>query len=168
MPTPDVDPERILSVLARHDVRFVVIGGYAVELWGVAVPPTADIDITPDSSPDNLRHVAAALNDLGAALRVSGTDPVPVPGGFTPELISQMSVLNLATDFGPLDISVLPAGTAGYPDLVGGAAVFTIGRVKVSVAALEDVVRSKEAAGRPKDIRTLPALWDHLSRRRPG
>lgn len=165
MPTPDVDAQAILQVLISNGVHFVVIGGYAIELWEVAVPPTADIDVTPNSSIGNLRRLADALNELQAGLRVSGVDPVRVPGGFTAELISQLSVLNLATRHGPLDISVSPSGTAGYADLIKGASVLTVGDLRVSVAALEDVIRSKEAAGRPKDLRVLPALYDHLNRR---
>jgi len=34
------------------------------------------------------------------------------------------------------------------------------------VADLDDVIRSKEAAGRPKDIQALPALYRHRDRRR--
>ncbi len=168
MPTPDVDPAGLMRILTDHEVKFVVIGGYAIELWDVAVPPTIDVDITPHDSPENLDRLAAALDDLEAALRVSGSEPVPVPGGFTRELLSQTAVLTLTTRFGPLDISMVPDGTAGYADLADGATVFTVGGVSVAVAALEDVVRSKEATGRPKDILTLPALLDHVRHRRRG
>ena len=118
MPTAEVDPEGMMRVLIAHDVRFVVIGGYAIELWDVAVPPTADIDVTPDASPENLDRLASALDELGAALRVSGSDPIPVPGGVSGALLAQVTVLNLVTRFGPLDIAVTPEGTQGYPDLV--------------------------------------------------
>jgi hypothetical protein len=33
---------------------------------------------------------------------------------------------------------------------------------EVLVADLGDVIRSKEVAGRPKDLRALPALYRHL------
>ena len=46
-PEPPVfDPQRVLEVLARHEVRCIVIGGYAAVLAGVDVV-TRDIDITP-------------------------------------------------------------------------------------------------------------------------
>jgi hypothetical protein len=34
--------------------------------------------------------------------------------------------------------------------------------VEVLIADLGDVIRSKEAAGRPKDVRVLPTLYRHL------
>ena len=40
------DPQRILEVLARHQVQCVVIGGYAAVLAGIDIV-TRDIDITP-------------------------------------------------------------------------------------------------------------------------
>ena len=38
------------------------------------------------------------------------------------------------------------------------ALTLRIKEVSVSVAALQDIIRSKEAANRPKDQRTLPTL----------
>jgi hypothetical protein len=38
--------------------------------------------------------------------------------------------------------------------------------IEVSVADLDDVIRSKEAAGRPKDLRTLPGLYRYREARR--
>jgi len=39
---------------------------------------------------------------------------------------------------------------------------------QASVADLADVIRSKESAGRPKDLRVLPLLYRHQSTRRDG
>lgn len=166
MAAPGVDPEAILETLGRHRVAFVVVGGYALELWDVAVPPTMDVDITPERSRVNLRRLAIALDELGARIRVTGSDPVAVPGGLTAEMLAEVTVLNLVTRHGPLDITVVPAGTGGYPDLAARAITVEVGDTRVELAHLEDVARSKEAAGRPKDIMVLPAIWDHLSRRR--
>jgi hypothetical protein len=41
-----------------------------------------------------------------------------------------------------------------------------VGEVEVVVADLADVIRSKESAGRPTDLRVLPSLYRHLSGRR--
>ncbi|MDP8957866.1 MAG: hypothetical protein M3N51_01405 [Actinomycetota bacterium] len=166
MPTPDVDVERMVGTLLRYEVEFVVIGGFAAELWDVAIPPTRDIDVTPEPSPANLGRLCTALNELGAKLRISGSEPLAVPGGLTPELLSQMSILNLATHAGPLDIRVTPAGTSGFDDLSKNATQLEYGSLRVPTADLRDVARSKEAAGREKDLRTLPAILAHLRRQR--
>ncbi|MGH8950829.1 MAG: DUF6036 family nucleotidyltransferase [Acidimicrobiia bacterium] len=167
MPTPDVDAARIIRTLREHDVHFVVIGGFAVELWDVAVQPTVDVDITPERSLENLARLAAALNKLDAALRY-GDETVRIPGGLTGDNIAEMSVLSLATSAGPLDLAVMPAGTDGYPDLIRRVSEIEYQGVQVPTADLADVARSKEAAGRPKDIRTLPAILAHLERRDRG
>lgn len=163
MPVPGVDAERIIATLRSHRVAFVVVGGFAVELWDVAVQPTVDVDITPETSRQNLERLAEALNELEGGIRV-GSQTVHVPGGLTAEMIEQMSVLNLNTCAGPVDLTILPAGTSGYGDLIEGATEIAYGDVMVPTASLEDVARSKEATGRPRDLRTLPAIRAHIER----
>jgi hypothetical protein len=167
MPAPDVEAARMIGTLLRHEVEFVVVGGFAVELWDVAVQPTVDVDITPERSEENLDRLAAALNELEAALR-SGDETIAIPGGFTGGNIEGMNVLSLATTAGPLDLTIMPAGTEGYPDLIRNATDIEYQGVEVPTASLEDVARSKEAAGRPKDLRTLPAIRAHIRRRGGG
>jgi hypothetical protein len=163
MPAANVDAARIVEALQRHGVEFVVVGGFAVELWDVAVEPTVDVDITPATSKENLDKLAAALNELRAKIR-TGADSVEIPGGLTGAHIEGMLVLNLVTDAGPLDLTVVPAGTTGFDDLVRHAEDLSYRGVLVPTASLEDVARSKEAAGRPKDLRVLPAIRAHLQR----
>jgi hypothetical protein len=167
MPTPDVNVGAMLDALDRHDVDYVVIGGFAVELHDVAVPPTRDVDITPARADANLRRLAAALEELGARFRVPDGpgEGVEIPGGISAEWIAGMVTLTLVTDAGPLDVSLVPDGTAGFEDLAPGSVEMSFDGRSVPVAALEDIIKSKEAAGRVKDIVVLPALRAHLRRR---
>jgi len=170
MPTSDVDVVMILDALEQHDVSYVVIGGFAAELHQVAIPPTRDIDVTPDATRDNLRRLANALRQLNARFRVSDApaDGVEIPGGITADLLATMVTVTLWTDGGPLDIAMRPDGTTGYSEL-HDAVVFVEYRGRdVPVASLADVIRSKEAAGRQKDILVLPALRAHLKRQGNG
>lgn len=164
MPTADVDAAAIVATLLAHDVEFVVIGGFALELWGVAVPPTVDVDITPERSPDNLDRLATALDELGAQLR-SGDERILVGGGFSAELLAGGHVWNLWTIAGPIDITLEPAGTDGYTTFMTKVALLDYRGIQVPTADLEDVAHSKEAAGRAKDLMVLPAIHDHLRRR---
>ena len=59
------DPERIITTLARHDVKYVLIGAVAARLQG-SPPMTADADITPERDPHNLQRLATALRELDA------------------------------------------------------------------------------------------------------
>ena len=76
----EFDPSRILEVLARHQVEFVVIGGFAAELYQAPIPPTQDIDITPRLTQPNLARLSSALDELGATTPVQQRGPTG-PGG---------------------------------------------------------------------------------------
>lgn len=69
------------------------------------------------------------------------------------------------TDAGDLDIAFQPSGTHGYSDLHRGAAQAQLYASTVEVASLGDVIRSKQAANRPKDQRVLPTLRELLAQR---
>jgi len=76
-------------------------------------------------------------------------------------------VWNLICPDGEFDISFHPSGFAeGYDRLAVNAHRLRVGEVDVVVADLADVIRSKEAAGRLKDLRVLPLLYRHQSVRR--
>ena len=56
-----------------------MIGGYAAVLAGIDVV-TRDIDITPATDQSTLERLAAALDELHAAIRICpGEPPVPLP-----------------------------------------------------------------------------------------
>jgi hypothetical protein len=159
--------DEIFAALERGGVRYVVIGGLAGILHGSPLL-TFDADICPDRTPDNLARLAAVLRDLGARIRTSDS-PGGLPFACDAAFLAQVELLNLVTDFGDLDLSFQPSGTGGYGDLVGRAEAMEVGGFPVRVAALEDVIRSKEAAARPKDQRALPVLrqlLDETRRRR--
>jgi hypothetical protein len=170
MPTPDVDVAAILAALESYGVEYVVIGGFAIELHDVAVPPTRDVDISPERSTANLERLARALNDLDARFRIHAGPPegVVVPGGISAQWLGDMVSVALTTAAGPIDVSLVPDGTGGFEDLQAGQVEFTYEGHVVRVAALADVIRSKEAAGRPKDLLVLPALRAHLRSRGPA
>ncbi|MCP3936643.1 MAG: hypothetical protein GY708_14855 [Actinomycetia bacterium] len=71
--------------------------------------------------------------------------------------------MTLITTNGPLDLCFKPAGFAnGHRTLHGNSVTVEVAAVEVPVASLADVVASKRAAGRPKDIVALPALEARL------
>lgn len=156
------DPEEILRVLEHHKVRYVLIGGFAATLYG-SPHVTTDVDITPDASKDNLRKLARALEDLDARIRVQN-EPEGIPFDRSAEMLSRVSLLNLTTRAGDLDLAFEPQGTGGYRDLRRNAVEIEIRGIKIPMAALADVIRSKEAAGREKDRLTLPTLRRLLER----
>jgi hypothetical protein len=121
------------------------------------MPPTQDIDVTPAPDRENLARLAAALKDLGATLRAPGlTEGVAIP--LDERTFDRMTTMTFFTRAGPFDVSLRPDGTEGYGDLVRAAVRVEFHGQAVPVAALDDIIRSKNAAGRPKDQATLPEL----------
>ena len=143
-------------MLAAYGVQYVLIGGLAAALHG-SDGVTTDLDITPARTTDNLAALAAALADLDARIRVDGIEE-GLPFGHDAASLARAGVWNLRTRVGDLDLSFVPSGTDGYDDLVAGALEVRVSGVDIRLAALADVIRSKEAADRPKDRLALPGL----------
>lgn len=167
MPAP-LDPICLFRVLADHGVDYVLVGGMAAVLHG-SPTVTGDADIVPSRAAENLRRLSETLEELDARIR-SITDPEGIPFDPRPELLASMTLLNLTTRCGDLDLTFAPQGTEGYDDLVAHAIRFEIDDLIVPVASLDDVIRSKRAADRPKDRAVLPvleALRDEIERGEP-
>lgn len=154
----------ICRVLIEHDVQFVIIGGMAARLHDTG-HATVDVDICPSMDDANLDRLAAALAELDARLRVSG-EPDGVPFEPHADMLRQVELMTLITAHGPLDLCFSPDGFPdGFTTLTEHASVIEIAAVDVPVASLEDVIASKRAAGRPKDIIALPPLEARLRQR---
>jgi hypothetical protein len=153
---PRFQPEEMIRVLGRHRVDYVLIGGLAATLHGSPLR-TGDADICPDSNRENLERLAAALVEMEA--RISAPDAA---GGLAfacdAKFLEGVTLLNLITKYGDLDISFEPAGTLGYAELRAQSVQYDLEGLTVPVAALGDIIRSKEAAGRAKDRAALPTL----------
>jgi hypothetical protein len=144
-------------MLERHAVRYVVIGGIGATLHGSPLP-TRDADICPAADDANLESLAGALREMQARIRVAD-NAEGLAFACDAAFLRQMKLLNLTTRFGDLDISFEPSGTAGYAELAPRSVAFDLSEdLIVPVAALEDIVRSKEAANREKDRQALPTL----------
>lgn len=155
------DPLRALRTLDEHRVEFVVIGGIAGRLWG-SPTVTNDIDVCYRDSPENLERLASALRALRARLRGVDDD---VPFQLDAAALANGDAFTVATDAGNLDVLGTPSGTNGFDDLVATAVEMDLADLKVMVCDLEDLIRMKRAASRPKDlieIEVLAALREEL------
>lgn len=163
-PAP-LDPERIITSLASHDVQYVLIGALAARLQGFP-RLTADADITPARGRGNLRRLAAALRELDARVYTEAV-PEGLPFDCSAEALERASMWNLVTTGGRLDIAFEPSGTGGYEDLREGAVRYEVYGVELLAAGLEDIIRSKMAADRPQDRQDVVILREILERHGP-
>lgn len=154
---PRFQPEKIFETLTRHGVRYVLIGGLAATLHGSNLR-TGDVDICPSKDRENLKRLASALIEMKARVRAAADAPDGLAFHCDVKFLEQMDLCNLTTSYGDFDISYVPAGTRGYGDLSKHAVTYDLSGLQVPTASLDDVIRSKEAAGRPKDRQQLPSL----------
>jgi hypothetical protein len=162
---PDIaplNPERIIKALAKHEVRYVLIGALAARLQGFP-RLTADADITPAFNDENLNRLAAALRALKARVF---TESVPEGLSFdcSADALKQAKLWNLITLAGRLDIAFKPSGTSGYEDLAANAVEFEAFGVNLYAAHLKDIIRSKKSADRPQDRQDIIILQELLQR----
>lgn len=167
MPEPDGPPHdlgRLIEVLDRHGVEYLIVGGVAAIGYG-AERLTEDADCVVRRERANLDRLAGALRELHARLRIGGmTDaearmlPVQVDAA----ALGSAGMTTWMTDAGPFDVLAgleAPDGRlVPYEELVGRATVLHGDGFVIRAAALEDIINAKERAGRPKDHEALPQL----------
>jgi hypothetical protein len=158
---PRLEPRELFGALNRHEVRYVLIGMLAAALHGSPLA-TVDADICVDSEAENLDRLARALADLDARIRTTD-DPRGISFPHDGAFLGRVGMWNLRTRAGDLDISFQPSGTQGYKDLRRAAVPYDVGGLEIPVASLLDVIRSKEAANRPRDRQALPTLRELLA-----
>ena len=153
------DPFRLIDVLAKHEVPFVIIGGHAVTYHGY-VRATEDTDIVLRRTPACDQALFAALSELNARWIGDEIDPVtgvertfPVSLGY----IRDSRLMMLITDFGFLDIfDYIPGHPDAAVELLFTSAVESQGRRFASLGWLR---KMKQTSGRAKDqidLQNLP------------
>ena len=159
-----VDWPRIAECLDRHGVEYLIVGGVGAQLHG-AQRLTYDFDSLPETSNENLGRLATAMRELHAYLRVGGLsddEAKALPTQVDAKTLARMDISTWSTDAGDFDvltgIPTRDGGRAFYEQLRPRAEEFDIDGVTVRVAALADIIASKEWADRPKDREALDEL----------
>lgn len=159
------DALRMLRELNDAGVRYVVIGAFAGRLLG-SPTLTRDLDICHARDRPNLEALAAVLRALHARLR--GVDEA-LPFQLDARALAAGDSFTFVTDAGDLDILGTPQGTTGFDDLARTATETDLDGVSVLVTSIDDLIRMKRAAGRPKDlieVEVLGALRDEIDQGR--
>jgi hypothetical protein len=137
------DPRPILRRLAEQRVDFVLVGGLAGIVHGSSYP-SYDVDIVYARDAQNLERLAVCLLRLEARLRGA---PADLPFLLDARTLKAGLNFTFTTPFGSIDL----LGEPSYDALRQRAEQVEVDGELTWVVSLDDLIRMKEAAGRPKD-----------------
>jgi Zn-dependent M28 family amino/carboxypeptidase len=163
---PPLDLNRLLEVLTRNDVDFVVVGGSAAGFLG-ASRLTEDADCVVRRERANLERLASALREVHARLRVarmSDTDAKALPVKVDGMMLETVGNSTWMTDAGPFDVLADLKDSEGrsvsYEELLTRSIAVRGDGFAVHVASIDDIIAAKTFANRDKDREALPELLD--------
>ena len=136
----------LLGAFAAADVRFLVVGAYALAHHG-RPRATGDLDLWVDATPENAPRVMRALATFGAPLQEITEEDFSRPG-----VVFQMGVaprrIDLLTELTGLTFA------DSWPDREAGR----FGDLTVNFLGRDAFIRNKRATGRAKDLGDLEGL----------
>lgn len=150
----------LLRRLVREKVEFVLVGGMAAIAHGSAAV-TEDVDVCVRFDRETVERLARALGDLHPVERMSVqrtavTDWARFVGNRN---------LYLGTELGVLDLLGELSGLGGWERVVANAVSLRLTPdLEVKVIGLADLIASKRAVARPKDLRVARELELVLAR----
>jgi hypothetical protein len=136
---------QIAELLNRHRLEVVMIGNAAAALQGAPVT-TIDIDFLFRKTPANMKKLKAIAGELDAVIL---SPYYPASGLFR---------MSRDTDGLQLDFMSVVNGVRSFEGLRKRAKAIRFGASSIYVAALADIIKSKKAAGRPRDLAVLEVL----------
>jgi hypothetical protein len=138
----------LLRAFIDHNVRFLVVGAYALGVHG-RPRATGDLDVWVDPTPANAVSVTRALEQFGAP-----TGQVTAEDFSRPGIVFQMGLP-------PLRIDVLTALSGlTFDEAWATRAPADFGSVAVNVIGREAFIKNKRATGRARDLGDIEALGE--------
>lgn len=144
----------LLERLVEADISFILVGGLAVNAWGY-LRATQDVDIVPNTDPENLAKLDELLRELGGKVDVGG------------RLLDSASISTflrtgdrtfVRTELGQVDVLQGLPQVPRYEDLAEQAKEIDIDGLSVRVCSLEHLLEMKRASDRPRDREDLEVL----------
>ena len=136
----------LLRAFVAADVRFLIVGAYALALHG-RPRATGDLDIWVEATPANAERVMRALADFGAPLaEISQAD-------FSTEGVTYQ----IGVPPGRIDILTELTGLT-FDEAWGGRVRQMFGDVDVDFIGRAAFIRNKRATGRPKDLGDIEGM----------
>lgn len=141
------DFKEFLRLLKEHDVRYLLIGAYAVNYYGY-IRATGDMDVWVAVHPDNAEKLVHVLKQFGFE-----NDPE-----ITPELfLQEKKIIRIGVPPMRLEISTSISGVE-FEECYRSRVVDVLDEIEVNLIDLENLKNNKKASGRPKDLADLQKL----------
>ncbi|HET7443502.1 MAG TPA: nucleotidyltransferase [Solirubrobacterales bacterium] len=147
--------DELLRRLSDVGVEFVVVGGLALNAWGV-VRGTKDVDIVVATDAENLKRVAEVAVAAGGHVQ-QGEALLGTPLSIASALAGGEQVA-IETDLGRLDVVQGLDGVPAFEQLRSRATEAEILGSRVWVCSRDDLRAMKRAAGRTRDLADLEDL----------
>jgi hypothetical protein len=141
----NTDFKELLKIFNEREVKYLVIGGYAVMKYSEP-RYTKDLDIWVEASPENAKKVFQALKDFGSPL-VDLTEADFASDGFF-----QMGRPPVRVDI------LMSLDGVKFQDAWTNRVTTEFDEVSASLIGLEDLIENKKAAGRPQDLEDVERI----------
>lgn len=152
--TAELRLRELLDRLVAAEVRFVIVGGLAVNAWGY-VRGTQDVDLVPDPDRGNLDRLASVLEEAGGRVE---TDQGRLAASAIRTFLAAGDRTLIATELGPVDVLQGLPQIPPFSQLDAGAVAVDLGGTVVRVCSLEALLAMKRTSDRPRDRDDLEAL----------
>jgi hypothetical protein len=144
----------LLRRLLNEKVDLVLVGGFAAIAHGSALV-TEDVDVCIRFDAPTVAGIQRALMDLHPVERMSPARP---PLSMEPGQYVGYRNLYVATDEGVIDFLGEITGLGTFERVAANALTLQLADFPVKVIGLADLITSKRALARPKDLRVAREL----------
>ena len=142
------DFKDFLRLLSDHEVAYLLVGGYAVAVYGY-VRYTADLDIWVLMSAENASKVVSVLQDFG----------LPSANELLEVFQNEKRVVGMGMP--PYKIEVITSiDGVKFEECYSKKQIIEIDGIPINFISLEDLRINKAASGRFKDLNDLEHLMD--------
>lgn len=141
--------DSIIDCFNKHNVNYLLVGGHAVNIYG-HIRSTADLDLWIDKSENNLSKLYDALVDFGY-------DQNTCLKGIE-EIKQNRNIGLFDDDNNKVDVIQLYSTRLSFQEAYNRKNTINKGDVTLHVISLEDLIDTKIASGRPRDLEDVKEL----------